>query len=359
MVFDEARRDAFAGRLFSAGIASLELMDVYLGERLGLYAALQASGPLTPAGLAVQAGIHERYAREWLEQQAVAGVLDVEGEADGDGTRFSLPAEHAEPLLDRRSMNYTVALGRFLPAVGGQMDAIVEAYRTGGGVPWSAYGEDVLTAQADFNRPMFEQLLVQEWLPQLPEVYARLQQTDARIADIACGGGWSSIAMARGLPGATVDGFDYDGPSVALATRNAGDAGLADRVRIHQVDVSEPGLQGQYDLVTIFEALHDMSRPVEALAGARGLLRDGGVVLVMDERAEPSFSAPAGEVERFLYSISTVVCLVNSMAEQPSAALGTVLRESTVRHCAEEAGFATVDVLPIEHELFRFYALRP
>lgn len=353
---DEARRDAFAGRVFEAGLATMDLFSVYLGERLGLYRVLSRTGPLTPAAFATRAGIDARYAREWLEQQAVTGILEVH--QDGGEPRFALPEEHAEVLLHRESLNYVTPLARYLVGIGRQLPGIAEAYRSGGGLTWGEYGEDVLTAQADFNRPAFLNLLGQEWLPSLPEIDARLRTPGATVADIACGGGWSSIAMARAYPGVTIDGYDYDAPSIELARQNASDAGVADRVRFHLADASDPTIGRKYDLVTVFEALHDMSRPVEALSTMRGILAPGGSVLVMDERVAPEFGGPASDVERLLYGFSSMLCLVNSMAEQPSAATGTVFREPILRRYASEAGFTSVGVLPIEHDFFRFYLLK-
>jgi SAM-dependent methyltransferase len=357
MAVDEARRDELVGRLFNSTIGAFDLVNVYLGERLGLYSALAEGGPQTVDALALRAGVHERYAREWLEHQAATGLLDTDGT---DSTRtFALPEAHQEVLLDKRSLNYVAPFARMLVAIGRRVDGIADAYRSGGGVPWADYGEDMITAQADVNRPMFEQLLAAEWLPAVPSIEAALTAGGANAADIACGAGWSSIAIGQAYPGVRVDGYDYDPLSIDLARKNAVDAGVQERVRFHGADVSESPLAGQYDLATIFEALHDMSRPVDALRSARSALKPDGALLVMDERAEPEFAAPAGEVERLLYGYSTLICLVNSMAEPPSAALGTVLRESTVRGLATEAGFSSTEVLPIEHDFFRFYLMRP
>jgi len=356
---DPARRAAFADRLFESTVAAFDLVTMYIGERLGLYSALAAAGPSTSAALAAATGTSERYAREWLEQQAAGGLLAVDDPAlPADRRRFSLPPEHAEVLLDEGSLSYLAPLGRLLVGIVGPLEEVIEAFRTGGGVPWDAYDEPVRTGQADFNRPQFLELLASEWLPAIPDVHARLlAEPPARVADIACGAGWSSIAIALGYPRTVVDGFDLDEPSIAAARANAEAMGVAERVRFTVADATDPPLDGGYDLVTVFEALHDLSQPVEALTAMRRLATPHGAVLVMDERVADTFEAPATPVERFLYQASVLLCLPNGMAEQPSAATGTVMRLETLRRHAAAAGFSNAEVLPIEHDLFRFYRL--
>ena len=356
--FDETRRDAFVERLFANTLGVMESLSVYFGDRLGLYAQLNEGGPATPSELASRAGIHERYAREWLEQQAVAGYLEVETSSeDAAARRYRLPAEHAEPLLEETSLNYFAPFTRMATSLSRPLDELLEAYRTGGGVGWEAFGADAREGQAAANRPVFEQLLVGEWLDTLPELRDRLDGGPSRVADIAFGGGWSSIAMARRFPEAEVDGYDLDAASVELATRNALEAGVADRVRFQHRDAGDSALEGQYDLVTIFEALHDMPRPVDVLSTMRRLAAPGGTVLVMDENAAEQFEAPGSEVERMFYGFSLFMCLPDGMNHQPSAATGTVFRPETLRRYASEAGFSGVEILPVEHDFFRLYRL--
>jgi SAM-dependent methyltransferase len=355
------RRDALVGRIFQAMLGSMDLFNIYLGDRLGLYRVLADGGPATSAELASRAGIAERYAREWLEQQAVSGVLDVDDpEHDAGGRRYSLPSGHDEVLLDQDNLAYLAFVGRFAVSIGQATPSVLEAFRTGGGVSWAEFGPDAREGQAAQNRPLFLRLLGQEWLPQVPDVHARLMAArPARVADIGCGAGWSSIAVAKAYPGVRVDGFDLDEPSIALARANAEEHGVSDRVRFQVRDVADPALAGQYDLVMGFEMLHDLSRPVEALRVMRGLLADGGAVVIMDERVAERFMAPGDEVERLYYGFSTLCCLPAGMAEQPSAGTGTVMRPDTFRRYALEAGFRDVEVLPIEHDQFRFYRPLP
>jgi SAM-dependent methyltransferase len=351
--------DALAERTFEALIGALELASMHIGERLGLYAALDAAGPSTSAELAAAASVDERYAREWLEQQAVAGVLSVDDpSASAAERRYAVPSEHREALLDADSPSYVGAMPQLTIGVFAPIEQMVEAFRTGEGVPYAEYGAHAREGIAAFNRPMFVNELAQSWFPSVPEVEARLRATPgARVADIACGTGWSSVSIAAGYPSARVDGFDVDAPSIVQARALAAERGVEDRVRFFVQDASDPGLEGSYDLVTIFEALHDMARPVEALRTARGLLAEGGSVIVGDEKVAEAFTVPGDELERLNYGFSVLHCLAVGREDEHSAATGTVIRPHTVEEYAREAGFAAVEVLPIEHDFWRFYRL--
>jgi SAM-dependent methyltransferase len=350
----ETRRDALAERLFAATLGAFDLFAVYVGDRLGLYRALLEHGAMDAAELAQAAAIDERYAREWLEQQAVTGILEAE-----DG-RFSLPAGHDEALLDESSLAYAAPMARFVAAVARPLPELVEAFRTGAGIPYADYGEDLCGAQASFTRPLFEHLLGSEWLPAVPDVDARLQSDPpARVADLACGAGHSSIAIARAYPQALVDGLDLDDASVALALRNRDGSGVEDRVSFQVADAGDPALGGRYDLVTIFEALHDMSHPVDVLRAAGALLTDGGSIIVADERVADTFTAPGDEFERLYYGFSLTHCLPVGLTDPPAAGTGAVMRADTVRRYAGEAGLSSVEILPIENDFWRFYRLRP
>jgi SAM-dependent methyltransferase len=354
-----AARDALAERLFGAALGAYELMTVHLGDRLGLYRALREQGETTPAELAAATGTNERYAREWLEQQAVAGLLEVDDVAAApDARRYRLPPGHAEVLVDRDSLAHLTPLARYSVSFAQVLPAVEEAFRRGGGVPWEEYGELGREAQGDANRPLFANLLGSEWLPAITDVHERLlADPPARVADIACGAGWSSIAIASAYPKVTVDGYDLDESSVELARANLAGTGVEDRVAFHRRDAGDPELAGSYQLVTVFEAIHDMPRPVEVLRALAGLAAADGAVVVMDERVADVFTAPGDEVERLMYTYSVLCCLPVGLAETPSAGTGTVMRTDTLRRYAAEAGFADVEVLPIEHEVFRFYRL--
>jgi SAM-dependent methyltransferase len=350
--------DALVERLFRATIGTLEIASVHVGGRLGFYRALADGGDATPGDLAARTGTAERYVREWLEQQASAGFLSVDNpDAEAGERRYRLPAAHRPVFVEDEDLNYLTPLARLAVGVLGPIDALLDAYRTGGGVPYEAYGVDVRDGIAALNRPMFLNQLA-HWLASIPEVHARLRaQPPARVADLACGSAWSSIAIARAYPEVTVDAIDLDVESIEAARANVAAAGLSDRVRPAARDASDPDLSGRYDLVTIFEALHDMNHPVDALRTARAMLAEGGSVVIGDERVADRFTVPGDELERFNYGWSILHCLAVGLLDEDSAGTGTVIRADTVRAYAEEAGFGGFDVLPIEHDFWRFYRL--
>jgi 2-polyprenyl-3-methyl-5-hydroxy-6-metoxy-1,4-benzoquinol methylase len=353
------QRDAFVDRLFKAALGMFDVVSVSLGDRLGLYRALADGDAATPPDLAARTGTHPRYVREWLEQQAVTGILVVDDpDADPDARRYALPPAHAEVLLDHESLAYFAPSARLLVASMRVLPAVETAFREGGGVPYAAYGADAHEAIADGNRPLFRHLLGQNWLPSIPDVHARLlAEPPARVADVGCGQGWSSLAIARAYPTARVDGFDLDGPSIERARQNADEAGLADRVRFEERDAADPMLAGNYDLAIAFECIHDMARPVDALRAMHGLVGENGAVVIVDERVAESFAAPGEDMDRLFYGISLLHCLPVGMAEQPSAGTGTVMRPAKLGEYATEAGFRGVEILPIENDFWRFYRL--
>ena len=355
-----ARRDVLLDRLIEASTSTMALFSVHIGDRLAFYDVLASEGALTPGQLAVRTGTHERYVREWLEHQAVVGIVAVEPGTSGDGRRFYLPAGHDEVLADRESLNYLAPLAQITVGAARPIDDVVQAFRTGGGVPFGDYGRDMREGQARMNRAAFLYQLGGEWIPAIPDVDRRLgEDPPARIGDLGCGAGWSAIGLARTYGKVVVDGFDLDAPSIEMASRNAVQYGVQDRVRFAVRDAGAADLEGQYDLVTAFECVHDMANPVAALRVMRALTKTGGTVLVVDERAGEAFEPMSSGVEGLLYGFSVLHCLPSGMADSPSAGTGTLMRPDTFRRYAAEAGFTSVETLPIDHLMFRFYRLTP
>lgn len=355
----QTERDAFVERFVGALGSTIDVYSIYLGDALGFYRALAEDGPQTTSDLAAATNTSERYVREWCEQQTITGILAVDDpDTPVDRRRYSLPDAHVEVLVDEESLNFLAPFAQMMVGTVGPIEQVVEAYRTGGGVAYADYGHETHEGIARGNRPSFLHLLGQEWLPSMPDVDASLRRVGARVADIGCGYGYSAIGMARAYPTVTVDGFDFDAGSVTAARENVAEAGLEDRVRIYEGDAAELAVDdfGEYDLVTVFEAVHDMADPVGALRTMRQLAGDDGVVLVVDERAGDSLGDPS-DIEGLLYGFSILHCLPVAMADQPSAATGTVMRTDTFRDYAEKAGFASVEVLPIENFFWRFYRL--
>jgi SAM-dependent methyltransferase len=350
------RTTALVDRLFKDALGALELYTVYLGERLGLYRALAEGGPATSSELAERTGTAERYVREWLEHHASGGLLDVDDATrEPMARRYSLPPEHVPVLADPDEVRYEAHKGIDIVRAARPLPQLVEAFRTGDApppLPWEPEG------RAEFNRARFLNLLGKEWLPAITDVDARLRaEPSARVADVACGTGWSSIAMAQAYPRIIVQGFDLDEDAIAAARRHAEDAGVADRVTFSVSDASDLREAGRYDLVTIIEALHDMSRPVDALRAARQLLTEGGTVLVVDELVQDEFTAPASDRDRFEYGWSVVSCLPGAMGDPQTRATGAVMRSPLLRAYAVEAGFREVEVMPVKTDYWRFYRL--
>lgn len=355
-----AQGQAFAARLFASSLAAAELMTIYVGLQLGLYEDLANHPGSTLTDMARRTGIDARYLQEWLEQQVAADIVGVDDpNAAPAERRHSLPDSHADALI-RDDTPVSVAPFALLPVggVGPVLPAIMNAMRTGGGVPSSAYGEDLPGGRAGINKSVFVTSLAR-WIQQLlPEVHAQLSRPGARAADVACGSGWSSIALARAYPGLMVNGFDLEEDSVAAARANAREQGLADRVTFEAVDAADLAPR-QYSLVCLFDALHDMARPVEVLRSCRRMLEPGASLLVMEPNASDAFHPSADETERFFYAVSVLHCLPISRSQQPSAATGTVIRPDTVRRYAVAAGLTSVKQLPPVHRFHRLYQLRP
>ena len=367
---------ALADRLRHDVVGALELFTVYLGERLGLYRALERDGPATSSELAGRTSTAERYVREWLEHHAASGLLEVDDPAAGPlARRYRLPPAHVPVLADPDDVRYRAFSGVEIVRAGRWLPQLVEAFRTGDApppLPWAPEG------RAENNRATYLNLLGTRWLPAITDVDRRLRrEPPARVADLACGTGWSSIAMAQAYPLVRVDGFDTDPDAIAAARRHAGQEGVAGRTTFAATDLSYPGglggvvppgasraistagISGQFDLVTIFEGLHDMSRPVDMLRAARHMLAPSGSVVIADELVADQFTAPASELERHHYGWSVVCCLPGAMGDPGTAATGAVMRPATLARYAREAGFRSVDVLPLHTEIWRFYRLTP
>jgi 2-polyprenyl-3-methyl-5-hydroxy-6-metoxy-1,4-benzoquinol methylase len=300
----------------------------------------------------------ERYVREWLEHHAASGLLEVDDPAAGPlARRYRLPLAHVPVLADPDDLRYRAFNGVEIVRAGRWLAPLVEAFRTRDAplpLPWAPEG------RAEYNRAAFLNLLGTRWLPAIADVDQRLRhEPPARVADLACGAGWSSIAIAQAYPLVRVDGFDLDPHVIAAARRNARLAGVSGRVTFAVTDASGPGISGRFDLVTIFEGLHDMSRPVDALRAARGLLMLSGSVVIGDELVADVFTAPASDLERYHYGWSVVSCLPAAMGDPGTAATGAVMRPATLGRYARQAGFRSAQVLPHRTQTWRFYRLIP
>lgn len=354
--FDEARTEALAERIFGSLVAGAELLSVELGRRLGLYAVL-AEAPVDGPALAALTGVAERYAEEWLVQQAAAGFVEREVH---DVTRYRLPAEHVPVLVDEDSPAFMIGAAPMLFGLAHTLPAVADAYTTDTGVEFADFGAEFREGLAALNRPGFL-YSIRDWIGEMPDVAARLDE-GATVLDAGCGLGWSSIGLALAFPTVDVVGVDLDLASIEAARVNAETAGVGDRVRfVHANATDETTLRAAapsgYGLVTCFQALHDMGEPDVALQVFGRLLTAGGTVLVGDEHAGEEPEAPAEPVERMQTAFSALHCLPATWAESQRVVNGTVLRPRTMKSWADGAGFEVVEVLDIEHPFWRFYRL--
>jgi predicted O-methyltransferase YrrM len=269
--------------------------------------------------------------------------------------RYSLPPEYIPVLANPDDVGYEAYRGVEIVRAGRTLPQLAEAFRVGSApspLPWDPEG------RAEANRARFINLLGTEWLPAIVDVDVRLRgEPPAHVLDVACGTGWSSIAMAQAYPNINVDGVDLDHEAISAARENAEQAVVADRVTFSVTDAADLGGAGGYDLVTIFEALHDMSRPVDALSAARQMLSADGTLLVADGLVGEEFTVPASPRERTEYGWSVVSCLPGAMGDPQTAATGAVMRPAVLRQYALQAGFSGVEILPIHTDYWRFYRL--
>jgi 2-polyprenyl-3-methyl-5-hydroxy-6-metoxy-1,4-benzoquinol methylase len=351
--------NAFDERLIESATGALEIFSIYLGRRLGLYETIADAGSVTESELAEKAGIADRYAREWLEQQAVAGFLTVTQPSTEPATRkYGLTDEQESFLVRPEDPLHVSPLASAVVGVAQTLRKVVAAYKSGEGVSFAEYGDAMRHGQGGINRPAFTHDLVDAWIPAVPDVHRRLKEDEpARVADLGCGQGWAAIGVARAYPNAEVIGIDSDHSSIDDARRYAAEE-EAD-VRFEAADAEQLSEFGPFDLVLILEVLHDLARPVEILAAARHALGPQGVVLVADEQVADTFTAPGDLMERMMYGWSVSHCLPSSMTEKPTAAVGTVIRAPKVRAFAEQAGFTGFDVVDVDAGFFRLYRLAP
>ena len=276
---DEQLTTEFSDRLFGAMLGTFDVLTIAVGDHFGLYEPL-AERWLTSQELAERTGMHERYAREWLEQQCASGILEVDSPAlPARERRFFLPAAKATVLADREATAYLTPFARVIASGAAQLEPLLEAYRTGTGVSWETYGASMRTGQGDANRALFLTSLAQDWIPGIPGAAEALQRGGTAL-DVGCGEGWSTIALALGFPQAQVVGVDVDEASVLAAREHAQEYGVADRVTFRHADAGD--LAGQdVDLALAFECVHDLPDPVSVLRAMRAVLPAGGLTPVL------------------------------------------------------------------------------
>jgi SAM-dependent methyltransferase len=329
---DESKRDAFVGQVFGDLAACYGGVMISLGDRLGLYECLAGAGPLTSAEVAERSGCAERYVREWLNSQAAARYVEYDPEA----ATYELPPEHAAVLADRDSATLITPAFNVPASMWHGEEQAIRAFRTGEGVPWGAHHDRLFHGVGAFYRNAYRATLVPHWLPALDGVVERLE-AGAKVADIGCGHGHSTVLMAEAFPNSRFYGFDSHPESIAAARENAVEAGVADRVTFTTGNATAYAEQG-FDLICFFDALHDMGDPVGAARHARSVLAEGGTVLLVEPYAADSVEENAGPIGRLYYSASTVLCTAHALSDGGHA-LGAQAGEAKLAEVFAEAGF--------------------
>jgi 2-polyprenyl-3-methyl-5-hydroxy-6-metoxy-1,4-benzoquinol methylase len=331
---DDTRLMEFVGKAVEDVGALLGGAMVVIGDTLGLYRSMAGAGPLTPAELAARTRTAERYVREWLSAQAARGYVTYEGNG-----QFSLPDEHAVPLTDESSP--ACVIGAFEIALGSvyATDTIADRFRSGGGFAWGAQDAHVLGGCERFFRPGYLNNLVSVWVPALDGVEEKLT-AGARVADVGCGHGASTLLLAQSYPTSTVVGFDADAGSIEAAHKRAADADLADRVQFEVASATTFG--GTYDLVCFFDCLHDMGDPAGACAHVLEHLAPGGTLMLIEPFAADDVADNLTPVGAAYYGFSTMLCTPSSLSQDVGAALGAQAGEARLRDVVTGAGFTTL-----------------
>ncbi len=330
---DMDRLNDFAGRMVGDLGAAMSAALVVLGDRLGLYKALAGLGAATPADLSVASGTHERYVREWLSAQAAAGYVDY----DADSGRFHLNPEQAMVFADEGGPAFMTGAFEIIAAMFADEPKIAAAFESGAGVGWHEHHTCLFRGTERFFRPGYNANLVSSWLPALDGVVAGLE-AGIKVADVGCGHGASTILMAQAYPKSVFTGFDYHAGSIDRARVAAAEAGVADRVNF-EVAAAKEFADGPYDLIAIFDALHDMGDPVGAAAHIRAQLAPGGTFLLVEPFAGDKVEDNLNPVGRIFYSASTFLCTPASLSQEVGLGLGAQAGEARLAEVARQAGF--------------------
>lgn len=354
-VLDHARMEAFVGKVLGDTSATLVTILATIGDRLGLFKDLSANGPATSTELASRMGVNERYAREWLGGMASAGYVQY----DPATRRFTLPPEHIPALAQESGPFYFGGVYQMMTGMTGmtaRLDRLAEAFRKGGGVPQSAYDDNMWDGMERFSSGWFENLLTQQWIPAMPDVQAKLER-GARVADVGCGRGRALIKLAQTFPKSRYVGYDVFGPTIERAAAKAHAAGVEDRVSFQQYDASM-GLPEQFDVITTFDVVHDSVDPLGLLRAIRQALRSDGIYVCLDINCSDKLEQNIGTLGAMFHGFSVLYCMTTSLANG-GVGLGTVgFHEPKVRELCAEVGFSRVQHVPLENPFNNLYEIR-
>ncbi len=350
--FDKEKAQRFLHQLMKDVSASFHSAMTYIGDRLGIFKAMAAAGPVTVEELAQRTELQERYLREWLGSMVAAQYILY----DPKTARYELPAEHIGPLADEDSPVFLASMFAGLLPHLTVAPKVAEAFRTGGGVAQSEYPQELFAAMERMTAPMYKHYLVQQWLPALPEVVAKLERGGAAL-DVGCGSGLAAIKIAQAYPQARVFGFDRHAGSIERARANARAVGLGEtRIRFDVADCNQLP-HSTFDFVTTFEVVHDAVDPLALMTSIRNALRPGGTYMMAEVNASSRVEDNISPMGRMLYSASTLYCMTTSLAEG-GAGLGAAMGEAKAHELAGTAGFRHFRRLPIDHPFAALYELK-
>lgn len=334
MQADMGKLEAFQGKMIGDMGAAVSAALVLIGDKLGLYKTLTEIGPATPAELAQASGAAERYVREWLAAQAAAGYVEY----DRINGRFSMSPEQSMVFADEGGPAFMAGGFELLAAMFRDEPKVTEVFKTGKGLGWHEHDSCLFRGTERFFRPGYNANLTSAWIPALDGVEARLEK-GARVADVGCGHGASTVLMAKAYPKSRFYGFDYHAPSIERARQAAKEAGVEDRVEF-QVASAKDFDGGAYDMVAIFDALHDMGDPVGAARHIRESLAPDGAWLLVEPFAHDDLADNLNPIGRLFYSASTMICTPASLSQEVGLGLGAQAGEARLRKVAEDAGFS-------------------
>ena len=329
---DESKLNEFMGKAVADMGAAIHAVMILLGDRLGLYKNMADSRPVTSEELANRTGLAERYVREWLNSNAASGYVTY----DAATKTFTLPPEQALALAVEDSPVFLPGAFQILSACYNDAPKIENAFRTGQGVGWHEHHHDLFHGTERFFRPNYNANLISSWIPALDGVEAKLR-AGAKVADVGCGLGASTILMAKSFPKSTFVGFDYHGKSIELAREAAAQAGVADRVHF-EVAAAKAFPGNDYDFVAFFDCLHDMGDPAGAASHVRSTLKPDGTWMIVEPFAGDTPESNHNPIGRIYYSASTMLCVPASMSQEVGAALGAQAGENNIRNVVEAGG---------------------
>ena len=333
---DEAKLEAFMGQAVTDMGAIISAPLMVIGEKLGLYKAMAHAGPLSSQEVADRAGVAERSVREWLRNQAAGGYVEYDAASD----RYTLPDEQAMALADEDSPVYILGVYDSIASLYADEAKILEAFKSGDGMGWHEHDPRLFHGTERFFKPGYRAHLVEEWIPALDGVKAKLE-AGAKVADIGCGHGASTVIMAEAFPNSQFTGFDYHDDSIEQARQRAQSAGVGERVKFETAAAADyPG--NGYDLVTVFDCLHDMGDPVGASAHVHRTLAPDGTWMIVEPYANDAVEENLNPVGRVFYGASTVICTPASLDQEVGLALGAQAGEARLAEVIKEGGFSSV-----------------